>query len=75
MNINLIYRIENIIKRINADSFDQELISSLIICVRAQLPVNGMAREIGDFIAHPRLAQNIEHAMNFIEDHIEELKK
>ncbi|MDR3441962.1 MAG: hypothetical protein P4L65_02980 [Legionella sp.] len=55
MNINLIYRIENIIKRINADSFDQELISSLIICVREQLPVNGMAREIGDFIAHPRL--------------------
>lgn len=55
MNVNLIYRIERIIKDINADKFDQELIASLITCVREKSPPTSMVREIGDFLAHPTL--------------------
>ena len=74
MNMNLIYRIESIIKRINSDEFDQELISSLIICIREQLPNKGMAREIGDFIAHP-LLKSRGHVYNNIKKVHESLLK
>lgn len=53
MNMNLIYRIERIIRKINANDFDQELISSLLVCVREKS--TEFVREIGDFIAHPTL--------------------
>lgn len=43
------------IKDINADKFDQELISSLITCVRETSPPSSMVKEIGDFLAHPTL--------------------
>ncbi len=43
------------LKSLNGDKYDQELISSLIVALREKLPNGGMAREIGDFIAHPLL--------------------
>ncbi len=50
-------RIERMLKSINTDKFDQELISSLLIAIREKLPKNSLSREIADFIAHPRLKE------------------
>lgn len=55
MNTNLLTRLELMVKKINNDEFDQELISSLLICLRTRLPNNTLAREVADFIAHPEL--------------------
>ena len=55
MNMNLILRIEVMVKRINRDEFDQELIASLLIAIREKLPTGSLSREISDFIAHPLL--------------------
>lgn len=74
MNMNLIYRIERMLNSINTDTFDQELISSLIMCVREKTPKNGMAHEVGDFIAHPHL-KNRGHVYNNIKKVHESLLK
>jgi hypothetical protein len=47
------------LKKIEADTFDQETIATLLINLRDFVPKDSFTRELGDFIAHPEKDRGI----------------